>query len=235
MTLIKLHAQKIVVRKNGPYLVYGQVPLVHRTQVVSEYGEPLTWKTDFAYATREVYALCRCGKSAKMPFCDGMHTKVAFDGTETADPRPSAERRRVYPGSTRLVVKIDQSLCMESGFCGNRYADIEHLVAQTEDTSVRSLVIAMIERCPAGALTYSTGRGEPDIEPDLPCQVAVTTEITSQGPIDGPLWVMGGIPIERADKQPFEARNRVTLCSCGLSKSKPLCDGCHRPRDPKRC
>ena len=232
MSLARLHAQKIVVRKNGPYLVYGMVPLVHRTQVVSEYGEPLTWRSDFAYPTREVYALCRCGRSSKMPFCDGVHAKVAFDGTETADTRATAERQRTYEGSTRIVVKIDQSLCMESGFCGTRHAHVEHLVTQTQDPAVRSLVIAMIERCPAGALTYAIEPGEPDIEPDLPCQVAVTTEITSQGPIDGPLWVMGGIPVERADGQPFEVRNRVTLCSCGKSKSKPLCDGTHRPCDP---
>ena len=37
-----------------------------------------------------------------------------------------------------------------------------------------------------------------------------------------------------ADQQPFETRNRVTLCSCGLSKIKPLCDGSHRPPDPKK-
>ena len=56
----------------------------------------------------------------------------------------------------------------------------------------------------------------------------VTTEITSDGPIDGPLWVTGHIPVERADGQPMETRNRVTLCNCGKSKNKPLCDGSHR-------
>jgi len=234
MILPPLHDQKIVVRKNGPYLVYGRVQLVRRTQVVSEYGEPLTWQTVEVYPVREVYALCRCGKSCKKPFCDGTHAKVGFDGTETADVRPTAERQQVYPGSTGVVVKMDQALCTNAGFCGTRHCAIGELVAQTHDTAVRSLVIAMIERCPAGALTYAMAPGEPDIEPDLPCQVAVTTEITDQGPIDGPLWVMGGIPVERADKQPLETRNRVTLCSCGLSKTKPLCDGSHRPPGPMR-
>jgi len=56
----------------------------------------------------------------------------------------------------------------------------------------------------------------------------VTTEITSDGPIAGPLWVTGGIPVLRSDGQPFEIRNRVTLCNCGHSGSKPLCDGTHR-------
>jgi len=233
MILAPIHDQKIVVRKHGPYLLYGRIAIVRRIQVVSEYGEPLNWKTVEVFPTREVSALCRCGQSCKKPFCDGTHTKVHFDGTETADTRPTIERQRVYPSSTRLVVKMDQTLCMNAGFCGTRHHHIEELVAQTHDTVIRSLVIAMIERCPAGALTYSIEPGEPDIEPDLPCQVAVTTEITAHGPIDGPLWVMGGIPIERADKQPIETRNRVTLCSCGLSKTKPLCDGSHRPPDPR--
>jgi hypothetical protein len=88
--------------------------------------------------------------------------------------------------------------------------------------------MAMIERCPSGSLTYSIQPGDPDIEPDLPEQVAVTVEITSEGPIEGPLWVTGGIPIQRADGQPMEVCNRVTLCSCGESGNKPLCDGSHR-------
>jgi CDGSH-type Zn-finger protein len=119
---------------------------------------------------------------------------------------------------------------MDSGFCGNRITNVEKMVPDTGDTQVRSQVIAMIERCPSGSLVYSIKDGEADIEPDLPAQVAVTTEITSDGPIAGPLWVTGNIPVERADGQPFETRNRVTLCSCGLSKRKPLCDGTHRKR-----
>lgn len=42
------------------------------------------------------------------------------------------------------------------------------------------------------------------------------------------LWVTGGIPILRADGQPWETRNRVMLCRCGHSGNKPLCDGTHR-------
>jgi hypothetical protein len=117
---------------------------------------------------------------------------------------------------------------MESGFCGNRLTNIEQMVPATDDTSVRAQVIAMIERCPSGSYMYSIETGAADIEPDLPQQIALTTEILSEGPIEGPLWVTGNIPVERSDGQPFEPRNRVTLCNCGLSKCKPLCDGSHR-------
>jgi CDGSH-type Zn-finger protein len=224
-------SRKIVVKPNGPYIVYGHVPLVRKTQVVSEHGEPLTWKKEERLETEEPYLLCRCGQSGHKPFCDGTHCAVWFDGTETADTRPTAERQVPYEGGTHIVVKSDASLCIESGFCGNRRGNVKQMVKSTDDTEVRSLVMAMIERCPSGSLTYSIEPCEEDVEPDLPPQIAVTTDITSSGPVKGALWVTGGIPIERADGQPFEARNRVTLCCCGLSKIKPLCDGAHRPKD----
>jgi CDGSH-type Zn-finger protein len=220
--------KKIVVRKNGPYIVRGGIPLVRKAQVVSEYGEPLTWKKGEVIETGETYSLCRCGQSNRKPFCDGTHAKIGFDGTESADTGVTAERQVVFAGGTKIVVKCDNYLCMGSGFCGNRIANIQQMIPDTADTVVRAQVMAMIERCPSGSLTYSIEADEADIEPDLPQQIAVTTEITSDGPIAGPLWVTGNIPIERADGQPFETRNRVTLCCCGLSENKPLCDGTHR-------
>jgi len=221
-------SKKIVVQKNGPYLVYGDVPLVRKAQIVSEYGEPIAWKKGEVFETGGYYELCRCGHSSNKPFCDHTHEKIGFDGTESADTRVTTERRVTLTGGTHIVVKRDFSLCMEAGFCGNRFANIPKMVADTDDTRVRSQVIAMIDRCPSGSYTYSIEEGEADIEPDLPQQIAVATEMTDDGPIIGPLWVTGNIPIERSDGQPFETRNRVTLCRCGLSKTKPLCDGAHR-------
>jgi CDGSH-type Zn-finger protein len=220
--------QKISIRPNGPYRVEGGVPLVRKTQVVSEYGEPLTWKKDGAVETEDPYFLCRCGHSSAKPFCDSSHRRIAFDGTETADPRPSAERQEVYPGATGIDVRHDDALCMESGFCGTRLAAIARLVSQTDEPQVRAQVMAMIERCPSGSLVYALAPGEPDIEPDLPRQIALTTDVTSDGPVAGAYWVTGGIPVERSDGSPLETRSRVTLCSCGRSANKPLCDGAHR-------
>jgi len=220
--------KKIVTQENGPYRVYGDIPLVRKTQVVSEHGEPLTWRKERAIKATGTYDLCRCGQSGDKPFCDMTHLDVDFDGTETADTRQTAERQVTYEGGVNIVVKRDHSLCSESGFCANRITSIEKMVPHTDDTLVRAQVMAMVERCPSGSFIYSIQEGGDEIEPDLPQQIAVTTEITSDGPIAGPLWVTGNIPIERADGKPLEMRNRVTLCCCGLSKNKPLCDGAHR-------
>lgn len=219
--------KRIEIETNGPYAVYGDIPLVRKTQVVSEYGEPLTWKKGEVIVEKGPYCLCRCGHSRNKPFCDETHLEINFDGTETADTGTTAERQSLHPGAG-IIAKHDGSLCMSAGFCGNRLTNVKRMVPQTGDTQVRAQVMAMIERCPSGAWSYAAAEGESNIEPDLPQEIAVVTEITSEGPIAGPLWVTGGIPVYRSDGQPFETRNRVTLCSCGLSANKPLCDGTHR-------
>jgi len=219
---------KITVQPFGPYLVQGEIPLVHKTQIVSEYGEPLNWQLDEVLEEKGPYELCRCGHSHKKPYCDGTHCEFDFDGTETADTNTFAERRRVLDKGNGIVVKTDYSLCMDSGFCGNRMTTIKKMLSSTDEPAVRAEIMAMIDRCPSGTFSYALTQDGEDVETDLPAQIADTTEITSQGPIQGCLWVTGYVQVERADGQPFETRNRVTLCNCGESKKKPLCDGTHR-------
>ncbi len=216
--------QKIVVQKDGPYLVYGDVPLVRKAQVISEHGEPLTWQKGETLEAGAKYALCRCGQSSRKPFCDGTHARVDFDGTETADTNTTIERQIIFEGGSNIVVKRDNALCMEAGFCGNRFKNIPQLVKETEDSIVRAQVMAMIERCPSGSYSYSLEPDSENIEPSFPKEIGVTQE----GEVAGPLWVTGEIDVERADGQPFECRNRTTLCRCGQSNNKPLCDGTHR-------
>ncbi len=220
---------RITISKNGSYCVKGPVPLVRKSQVVSEYGEPLTWHKEFVLETDpEEYYLCRCGNSQNFPFCDSTHRRVEFDGTETAESEDFYEQQYTFPGGTNLVVRKNPNLCMESGFCGLLNRPIRQIITETESTQMRSLVIAMVERCPSGALTYSMTNDEAEIEPNLPIQIADTTEITDDGPIIGPFWVTGEIEIERSDGKLLKPRNRVTLCNCGRSEIKPLCDGTHR-------
>jgi CDGSH-type Zn-finger protein len=216
---------KIRIRKNGPYIVEGGVPLVRKSIVYSEYGEPLTWKTESIIPTDEIYLLCRCGQSRHKPFCDSSHSRLGFDGTETASTEPSAARRRVFAG-TRITMSDDESLCADAGFCGNRIAKVWDMIERTGDSQIRFQLMQMVERCPSGRLVYALQTGEV-IEPDLPQQIAVIT--------DGPYWVTGGIPIELSDGRLLEVRNRVTLCRCGHSQNKPLCDSTHAAigfRDP---
>jgi CDGSH-type Zn-finger protein len=220
--------KKIEVCCDGPYIVTGNIPLVNTTQVVTEYGEPVAWKKDGRIPSGEAYFLCRCGHSSQKPYCDGTHLQIRFDGTETAPTNTNAKRQEVLPGGKNISIRNDMILCTSAGFCANRRTTIAEMAARTGDPQVRDLAIAMIQLCPSGALTYSLEGGGPEIEVDLAQQIFCTTEITSDGTIEGPLWVTGGIPVMRSDGKPFETRNRVTLCNCGHSQIKPLCDGSHR-------
>jgi len=208
---------KVKVMPNGPLMVSGSVPLRNKKPIMSEHGEPLTWQTEVPVETRATYALCRCGASSNKPFCDGTHSKNDFDGTETATTDEYEQSRTSYPG-TGIEVFDDRAICVHAGFCGNQVSNVWKMSPKTDDTQVRAQVMAMIERCPSGALTYEVN-GQA-VEPDLPTEVSITP--------DGPIWVSGGIPVERSDGQPMETRNRVTLCRCGHSANKPLCDGSHK-------
>jgi CDGSH-type Zn-finger protein len=165
--------------------------------------------------------LCRCGQSGNKPFCDGSHKTVGFDGTEAAPTTNFDERQTTYP-ATGIVVRDDRSVCEHAGFCGNRVTTVWKMLRgdDTEDTVKRSQLIAMVERCPSGALTYRMEADGEDVEPELRTAIGVVD--------DGPLFVTGRVPVERADGQPMEVRNRVTLCRCGGSANKPLCDGSHK-------
>ncbi|MDH3755366.1 MAG: CDGSH iron-sulfur domain-containing protein [Acidimicrobiia bacterium] len=207
----------IQVKSNGPYIVSGSIPLRAKEPVVSEHGEPLTWKTGPVTDEGVAYALCRCGGSANKPYCDGTHANNGFDGTEAAGTETYEDRRKSL-GGDGLEIFDDRSICVHAGFCGNQATNVWKMAGGTADTQVRAQAMAMIERCPSGALSYAVA--EQDIEPDLPAEISVTT--------DGPLWVSGNIPVERADGQPMQSRNRVTLCRCGRSATKPLCDGSHK-------
>ena len=212
-------SQKITVRPNGPYIVRGGIPLVRKTQVMSEHGEPLTWKKADVLSNESTYRLCRCGQSNTKPFCDGTHTLVDFDGSETADPGPMADRETIFRGQ-QIVVRDDHSLCVHSGFCGNRITNIWKMLKDPDDSLVRGQIMAMVEKCPSGTLTFALESDGEVVEPDLPKEIAVIA--------DGPIWVSGEILVERRDGQPLETRNRMTLCRCGASSNKPFCDGTHK-------
>ena len=68
---------KITVRQNGAYRVDGDdVTLVD-------------WNGNEYPITKRPFALCRCGHSARKPFCDGTHNRIGFQAAEPA-PGPNA-------------------------------------------------------------------------------------------------------------------------------------------------
>ena len=68
-------AIEIVARKDGPYLVTGDL-----SQLELRDGAGNLY--DLAGKSRVF--LCRCGGSTTKPFCDGQHSKIGFQAAEEA-------------------------------------------------------------------------------------------------------------------------------------------------------
>ncbi|HBH06397.1 MAG TPA: hypothetical protein DDX92_07325 [Flavobacteriales bacterium] len=59
------HATKVVLMKNGPMIIEGNI----------------SWELGEQKGTGEgKTAFCRCGASGNKPFCDGSHAKSGFEG-----------------------------------------------------------------------------------------------------------------------------------------------------------
>lgn len=71
---------KITVRPNGPYRVEGDpgsVELVDATGAAFDLSAKLK-------EGKLAFSLCRCGGSVTKPFCDGTHSRMGFQGAESA-------------------------------------------------------------------------------------------------------------------------------------------------------
>lgn len=69
---------------NGPYLVQGNVT------VLDAEGN--------RYDVDDTIALCRCGRSATKPFCDGSHETTSFKAVNRAAPTSRPTRPQAVAG-----------------------------------------------------------------------------------------------------------------------------------------
>jgi CDGSH-type Zn-finger protein len=63
-------------RENGPLVIPGPVKVLDHEG--NEFALPVG---------KDAVALCRCGRSATKPFCDGSHRQCGFVAGETAGPK----------------------------------------------------------------------------------------------------------------------------------------------------
>jgi CDGSH-type Zn-finger protein len=214
---------RIVVSQNGPYLVYGRIPIALQTIVPNAERMSWDWREGRSFDTDEEVALCRCGHSGHKPFCDGTHEKIHFNGRETASREPYAKRAETFPGPG-MNLSDEESLCAFARFC-DPGGKIWSLIERTDDPKVRELVIREAAHCPSGRLVVKDTATDAAHEPKLPPSVGIVEDPALR--VSGPLWIRGGVPVESPDGRRYEVRNRVTLCRCGASQNKPFCDGSH--------
>jgi CDGSH-type Zn-finger protein len=214
---------KIKICADGPYTVYGGVPLMEQILVPDAEGLSTQWHKGKEYPVQEEYDLCRCGNSKNKPFCDLSHSENFFDGVETASREPFASQSEPKTVGPELELTDVVSLCALARFC-DRAGGVWDNTRASNDPEAKKIALQEVGDCPAGRLVLHDKGGnliEPEFDPSIGLVLdPVVAEL-------GPLWVRGGIPIESADGTIYEVRNRVTLCRCGKSTNKPFCDGRH--------
>jgi len=193
----------ITCKPNGPYYVTAAA-------LKGSGGEDL--------AVGEGTALCRCGGSANKPFCDGTHRRNGFQDKNLADP--SKNKRTVYAGRS-ITILDNRAICAHAGFCSDGLKEVFKEEGDPwidPDGATAAQVIATIEKCPSGALSYAFGGKEVRDRPGPAC-VTVTK--------DGPYAVSGGVELMGVSFGDGASKEHYTLCRCGASKNKPFCDGSH--------
>ncbi len=167
---------------------------------------------------KETMALCRCGGSANKPYCDGTHAKIGFSSAKLEGR--VKDKRENYVGE-KITIHDNRGICAHAGRCTDGLASVFRLKEEPwihADAASADVIIATIQKCPSGALSYSVDDVEHRDRDGEP-----TIFVAPNGPyvVSGGPDLLDTIWGEAASKEYF------TLCRCGGSKNKPFCDGTH--------
>lgn len=216
---------KIIIMKDGPYLIPDGLPLEKEIIKADDSGEPAKWVKGKKYPEHKKCALCRCGESKNKPFCDGTHIKIKFDGTETAS-KEKYNKLSVKIKGPDLDLADVPDLCASARFC-HRAGGIWELTENSDDPKSKKIAIQEACDCPSGRLVAFDKKTKKPIEPKFKQSIGLVEDLPAG--VSGPIFVKGGVCIVSVDGAEYEIRNRVTLCRCGKSRNKPFCDGSHLP------
>ncbi len=168
--------------------------------------------------TKEAMALCRCGGSANKPFCDGTHAKIVFSSAKLEGR--VEDKRENYVGE-KITIHDNRGICAHAGRCTDGLASVFRLKEEPwihPDAASADEIIATIQKCPSGALSYSVDDVEHRDRDGEP-----TIFIAP----NGPYVVSGGPDLVDTKHAEGTSNEHFTMCRCGGSKNKPFCDGTH--------
>ncbi len=123
--------------------------------------------------------------------------------------------RKTYEGA-EISVSFDMKRCIHARNCFLKLPDVFDPAQRPwvqPDNAPAEEIAAMVRTCPSGALAFEFADGRGEAAPKIN-RIAVLE--------NGPLAVAGDVSVDGA-----AAETRVTLCRCGMSKTKPYCDYSH--------
>ena len=121
-----------------------------------------------------------------------------------------------------VLVRFDTKKCIHAAECVHGLPpvfDADRRPWIVLDAAGADEIVAVIERCPSGALTYERRDGGAE---ERPSDVPVVSTVK-----DGPLYVRGHLQLTDHEGRPVDTGPRAALCRCGASKNKPFCDNSH--------
>jgi CDGSH-type Zn-finger protein len=163
-------------------------------------------------------ALCRCGGSKNKPFCDGTHARIGFTSDRAADHTPDGI---VDYAGAEITVHFNKLQCSAAEECAHGLPKVFAHGRKPwidPDQAPAGDIVAVIERCPSGALRY-TRKGADGPRHAGPPRIRIRR--------NGPYEVKGGVPLRTPFWSEGATREIYALCRCGASKNKPFCDGSH--------
>jgi CDGSH-type Zn-finger protein len=217
------HAVSVVIHEGGPYEVVGST-IKGQAARISTNANGTSVSYDYS-DERELKAgdrLCRCGDSANKPFCDGSHQHTRADLSLAASEDPYSSDPAVQVGPVYTLLD-DESLCSYARFCdaGERVWTEVTL----EGSKHVELVKSIVRNCPGGRLVVTdSATGEVQ---ELVGQRGVSFIEDPVVGVNGPIMLVGGIPVKNYSGVTYQVRSNQALCRCGRSSNKPFCDGSH--------
>lgn len=129
-----------------------------------------------------------------------------------------AKKVQKYNGD-KVTVYFDPNRCMHAGRCVRELPEVFDVNRRPwiiPDAADAETVVAMVNACPSGALSYEkNGKHQAGSKPDK-------NHVTVMP--DGPLYLHAEMAINGEE----QSTCRAALCRCGATKNPPYCDGEHK-------
>jgi uncharacterized Fe-S cluster protein YjdI len=142
--------------------------------------------------------------------------------------------------SDDLTVTWDSEICIHSGNCARALPNVfrpRHRPWIDVEGGADTQIAEAVDTCPTGALGYrwTTQSDSPveskvidDEENQSTEPTTMADDVTIQPTPNGPYEILGQVDLLDADGEVVRSAQKLFLCRCGASKTKPYCDGSHK-------